>query len=320
MSNRAAVFLSYGGPDRLAFRDLPAPEPSPGRMVVRVAAAALNPIDWKLRSGSLRFVMPIRFPFVPGGELAGIVERVAPGSPFAVGDPVLGPTPKASGAFAELAVVEEDKIARWVPSLSIDQAAGLSVPGLTALQALRDRARLSAGQRLLVNGAAGSVGSMAVQIGTAFGAEVTAVTSARNADFVRTLGAREVIDYRQTDFTALGRRWDVIFDVVPNRSFWSCRAALEPRGVYVTTMPGPGPFLASAALMAARPFGARRRSHSLLLKQSRADLEQLVEWAAAGRITVPVGQTLPFERLADAFALSETGHARGRIIVRIARE
>lgn len=315
---RAAVFLGYGGPDRLAFRDLAEPEPSRGRMVVRVAAAAVNPIDWKLRAGMLRFVQPIRFPYVPGCELAGHVAAVAAGSPFAGGDAVLGPTPKARGAFAELAVVAEDRMVRWPAAIAVEQAAGLSTPGLSALQALRDLARLSGGQHLLVNGAAGSVGALAVQIGGLLGASVTAVTSGRNTAFVRSLGAAEAIDYQQHDFTTLGRRWDAIFDVVPNRSFWSCREALAPDGVYVTTMPGPGPFVTGAVLALARLAGARRRSRWLLVKQSRADLEQIVAWVVSGRLTVPVGEQLPFDRLPEAFALSEAGHARGRIIVTLA--
>lgn len=313
---KAAVFTGYGGPERLEFREIPTPVPRRGEVLVRVQVAAVNPLDWKLRGGSLRLVYRVGFPFVPGVELAGTVETAGPGSRFAPGDPVMAMT-SPGGAFAELAVVDEARAVHRPDQLPIAQAAGLLVPGLSALQALRHRAGLVPGQRLLVNGAAGSVGALAVQIGRLTGATVTAVTSAVNNGFVRQLGAEDVIDYARQDFTAANRQWDVVFDVVPNRSFWSCRRVLSPDGVYITTMPGPGPFLAAAMLRVARVAGARQQCRWLLLQPTRADLEQLAGWAADRRIVVPVGYEFPFPRLGDALALSEGRHARGRILVRL---
>lgn len=313
---KAAVFTGYGGSERLQFREIATPRPQRNEVLIRVHVAAVNPLDWKLRGGSLRLVHRLGFPFVPGVELAGTVERAGPGSRFAPGDPVIA-MPSLGGAFAELAVVDEARVVRRPHRLPLAQAAGLLVPGLSALQALRNRAGLQPGQRLLVNGAAGSVGALAVQIGTLMGATVTAVTSAANNRFARELGAADVIDYGRQDFTALNRQWDVVFDVVPNRSFWACRRVLSPDGVYVTTMPGPGPFLTAAALRVARVAGMRQQCRWLILDPTRADLEQLARWAADNHIVVPVGYEFPFARLGEALALSEGRHARGRIIVHL---
>jgi NADPH:quinone reductase-like Zn-dependent oxidoreductase len=301
---------------KLALVDRPAPRPRPGELLVRVRAAGVNPVDWKARSG-----LPGRLVSeVPGLDIAGVVEEAQPskgGAPeadFPRGTPVLGLT-RQGGGYAELAVLPRTAAVRKPEELRFEDAAAIPCAGLTALLALRDQAKLRAGQRLLVNGAAGGVGTFAVQLGRALGATVTAVTSARNAELVASLGAERVIDYAKDDFTHLPDEYDVIFDAVAGRSFAACRGRLAPGGAYVTTLPGPADVGWAVASRVGVLGGQRAYVTNALHGVSRANLAYLARLAVEGRVKPVVERVLPLVNAAKAFAESRAGHVRGKLVL-----
>ena len=311
---KAAVAEEFGGIDRVVVRDVPKPAPGPGEVLVRVRAASMNPLDCKLREGKFRLVFRVRPPFVLGFDVAGEVEGVGPGvTRLRPGDAVFGELPRP-GAHAEYVVAGEDHLLPKPGRLSFEEAAAIPAAAMSALQALRDEARLRAGQHLLVNGAGGGIGTFAVQIAKAWGARVTAVASARNQDLLREIGADESLDYAKDDFARREAVFDAILDVVPNRSFPECRRALAPGGTYVTTLPGPGPFLWRA--LTALPLFGGRRCRALMLRPKRSDLEELARLAEAGSLRPVVGEVFPLDAIREAHARMESGHARGKIVVR----
>ncbi len=250
---KAIVIDGYGGADRLRLDERPAPQPGPGELLIDVRAASVNPVDWKIRLGELRLILHVKFPYIPGGDVAGEVAAVGAGvSGFRPGDPVVAFVAlKRGGGYAAQAVVQATAAAIKPRSLSFAQAACLPIAGCTALQALRDHGGLIEGDSVLINGGAGGVGHLAVQVADAMDATVTATCGPSNVEFVRSLGADRVIDYTQEDFTRLGDRYHVILDAVAMSSFSACRGSLKPGGTYVTTVPGPGILFWSALQMMA---------------------------------------------------------------------
>jgi NADPH:quinone reductase-like Zn-dependent oxidoreductase len=230
LTMRAVGFRRYGAPEVLEELEVARPAPRLGEVLLKVAAAGVNPADWALRGGRLRPFVRLKLPFVPGSDVAGVVEAVGPGvTRFGPGEVVYAMTPTSEGGgYAEYVAVAEDHVARVPPGLSLGEAAAVPLVSLTALQALRDRAGLAAGDHILINGASGGVGSFAVQISKAMGARVTATCSARNAELVRGLGADEVLDYAGDGATG-GPRYDVIFGAVNTLPISRWRRAL-PRG------------------------------------------------------------------------------------------
>jgi NADPH:quinone reductase-like Zn-dependent oxidoreductase len=311
---RAAVTEAFGGVERVVVRDVEKPAPGPGEVLVRVRAAAMNPLDVKLREGRFRLVFRVKPPFVLGFDVAGEVEAVGPGvSRLRPGDAVFGELPRP-GSHAEYAVAAEEHLLPRPGRLSFDEAAALPAAGMSALQALRDDARLRAGQRVLLNGAGGGIGTLAIQVAKAMGARVTAVASARKEDLLRELGADECLDYAREDFARRESAFDVVFDIVPSRSFPQCRSALAPGGTYVTALPGPGPFL--WRVLTVLPLFGGRRCRALMLRPKRSDLEELARLVEAGKLRPVVGEVLPLDRVRDAHVLMQSGHARGKIVVR----
>lgn len=312
---RAAVTEAFGGIERLVVRDVPRPVPRPGEALVRVRAASMNPLDCKLREGRFRLMFRVKPPFVLGFDVAGEVEAVGPHvEGLKPGDAVFGEMP-GPGAHAEYAVVPETHLLRKPARLSFEEAAALPAAGMSALQALRDGLRLREGHRLLLNGAGGGIGTFAIQIGRAWGARVTAVASARNQGLLRELGADECIDYAKEDFARRESAFDAIFDIVPNRSFPDCRRALAPGGTYLTSLPGSGPFLWAALTAVLPPLFGGRRCRALMLVPKRADLEELVRLAEAGRLRPVVGETFPLDSIRAAHERMQSGHARGKVVV-----
>jgi NADPH:quinone reductase-like Zn-dependent oxidoreductase len=285
---------------------------------VRVVAAALNPADWKIVEGRFPFLLFPRRPFVPGCEAAGVVEamdgRVAG---FRSGDEVVVST-GLGGALAEKVAVSALQAVKKPAALSFEEAAAIPAAGQTALQGLRDAASLRAGQRLLVNGAGGGVGTFAVQVGKLLGAHVTAVASAGKHELLAGLGADALLDYRKADFAKAREEWDVVFDVVPNRTFGECAPVLAREGVYVTTLPGAGPFLASLGVSLRAPFGFRKRCRWVMLRPRGEDLAQLVAWAGEGRLKPVVGKSVPLDQAAWALSDLSAGHVAGKTVVRVA--
>ena len=310
---RAVGLRRYGPPEVLEPLQVKMPEPGPDDVLIRVAAAGVNPADCLLRSGKLRFVARSRMPFVPGADVAGVVEAVGPNvTRFGVGDPVYAMLPNtAGGGYAEYAVASSAAAAPAPSGLTLGEAAAVPLAALTALQALRDKADLPPGARLLVNGASGGVGTFAVQIARAMQADVTAATSGRNADLVRGLGADEVLDYTREDVTAGEARHDVIFDAVNILPFRKARRALRPDGVFVTV----NPFIGRITPGWFSRFRGGRRIESLLARPDGRDLERIGAWISAGEVAPVIDHSYPLADAATAHRRSETGRTRGKLIL-----
>src|SRR5437588_3333411 len=233
---KAAIYTSYGPPEVVRVAEVEKPVPKDDEVLIKVRAASINPLDWRLMKGEPR-VIRIMAKLLkmgggrPGVDVAGEVEAVGPNvKQFKPGDAVFG---GCRGALAEYAIARESGIAMKPDSVTFEQAASVNVAGLTALQGLRDKGKIQRGSKVLINGAAGGVGTFAVQIAKWLGAEVTGVCSTRNVDMVRSIGADEAIDYTQHDFTTSNQRYDVILDCVGNHSFSECRRVLNPEGRFV---------------------------------------------------------------------------------------
>jgi NADPH:quinone reductase-like Zn-dependent oxidoreductase len=319
---RAAAIDGYGGSDRLVVRDLPDPgPPGSGQVLLRVRAASVNPIDWKIRRGSLRLVMPAKFPLVLGHDVAGEVVEVGPEvTRFQPGDAVFGGVDviRQGGSCAELALARDSALSAKPEGLSFEEAAALPMASLTALQALRDKGELGAGEKVLVNGAAGGVGHFAVQIAFALGSHVTAVTSRRNFDFVRGLGAHETIDYEEEDFAGRDETWDVVFDAVTSHTYPDCADVLSSDGgVYVATLGGPRLMAWIGLTSLGGLFGQRRRARLVMGKYRADDLAFLARLVSQGRLRPEIQEVFPLEEIREAHDLSESGHVRGKVVVRV---
>jgi len=314
---RAAVIDGYGGSDRLEVRDIARPAPGAGQLLVRVRAAGVNPLDWKIRRGELRFVMPQKFPWVPGYDAAGIVEEIGVEvDNFAPGDAVHAYVRNA-GTCAEFAVVETDAAAMIPDGLSFEEAAAVPLAGLTAWQALVDRGEMAAGERVLVNGGAGGVGHFAVQIAAALGAWVTAVAGTRNQDFLRELGARRTIDYEMDDFTRDEETYDVVFDAAGTSDFRRCDLILGEGGIYVTTNIGPRAFFHSLRTGLASLIGTARRARWISTEPSGKDLAEIDALILRVRVRPHVDRIFSLDEIRQAHDASEAGGGRGKIVIRV---
>ncbi|NJM07261.1 NAD(P)-dependent alcohol dehydrogenase [Candidatus Gracilibacteria bacterium] len=313
MTMHAIGFRRYG--DETVLEQLTMPLPSVGEdtVVIRVVAAAVNPADWRLRSGQLRLVLRLKLPFVCGADVAGVVAEVGPQvTRFRPGDAVYALLATAAGGgYAEYAAAPESSVAHAPSRASFKQAAATPLVGLTALQALRDQAQIKAGQRLLVYGASGGVGSCAVQIGRALGASVSAATSGRNREIVASLGVDEVFDYTHDDITKLHERFDVIFDAVNALSLRRVQRALKPNGLLVTVNPLSDKF--APDWLAGLRGG--RRLRSVLVRPDSGDLDQLRRWIDAGTVHTLIDRCYPLADAAVAQQHSASGRARGKLVL-----
>lgn len=318
-SMRAMLFRAYGGVEKLEAVDVPTPAPKPGQVLMRVLASSVNPVDWKRASGKMRLIMPVKFPCVPGFDVAGVVAEVGPGvTEFAVGERVHARIAEGGGgACAELVVAGVGVTAKMPVGMSAGEAAGLPLAGMTALQGLRDRAGMpleGARERVLVVGASGGVGHIAVQIARAAGATVVGVCSGRNAALVTGLGAHEIIDYTKPDAFRGQAPFDIVLDCVGGSpSPWMAR--LGPGGRFASTMPGPSVFARSFL-----NFVTSRKAHAVMLKSSAADLRALDRLVEAGKLRVVVDSRFPLADLAKAWERSMSGRAAGKIVIDVAAE
>ena len=322
---RAVVRERYGGPDVLRIRDVEQPRPADDEVLVRVRAASVNRAEWYALTGRpyvARPTMGLRAPKSErlGVDFAGVVEAIGPGvTKFKTGDAVFG---GKFGALAEyVAVAEDGSITRMPANVGFEQAAGVNVAAVTALQALRDRADVKAGQSVLINGASGGVGSFAVQIAKSMGAEVTGVSSTRNQELVLSLGADNVIDYTKTDFTQGERRYDVVIDNVANRGILEVRRVLTPQGKHLL-IGGGGPdanpwFGAFAAPLRAMfvSWFVDQDIGMFLSQGSGEDLATLAGLMHTGAISTVIDRRYPLAETAEAMRYLETGRARGKVIV-----
>ncbi|QFG23987.1 NAD(P)-dependent alcohol dehydrogenase [Actinomadura sp. WMMB 499] len=323
---KAWTWDRYGPPDVLTLKDIDEPEIGRDEVLVRVRAASVNPADWR-RLGAdpklARLSLGLRRPrpgLVLGSDLAGTVERVGDDvTSLAPGDEVFGEV--SLGSFAEAVAVPQERLALKPGRLTFEQAASVSMAAITALQGLRDTGRISAGQRVLINGASGGVGTFAVQLARAFGAEVTGVCSTRNVELVRSLGADDVVDYTSEDVADRKDRYDLLMDIVGDRSLAALRRLLTSRGTLVIVggvaaprhgLLGPAGQVVRGAMVA--PF-VRRRIGSVSWKPNSADLRFLAELMEKDEITPVIDRTYPFTEIPDALRYLERGHARGKVAI-----
>jgi NADPH:quinone reductase-like Zn-dependent oxidoreductase len=320
---RAVIQQQYGGSEQLSVGELPAPVAGPGDVVVRTRAAGVDRGTWHLMTGqpyAVRLMFGLRRPKypVPGRDVAGVVAEVGEDvTHVAVGDEVMG---TADGSFAELALVPLSRIAPKPDRLSFEEAAALPVSGLTALQAVRDAGRVKPGHRVLVIGASGGVGSYAVQIATAYGAEVTGVASGAKADLVRSLGAERVIDYTREDLDD-GTGYDVILDIAGRRPLRQLRPLLTERGTLVILggeggdrwLGGVHRQLAAIALS---PF-VRHRLTSMISRESAEDMAELTRLVEQGRVRPLLERTFKLQEAARAIDYVAAGRARGKVAITI---
>ncbi len=305
---RAIRYHDYGGPDRLVVDQVTRPQVQAGSVLVQVKATGVNPMDWKMRSGALRQFMPAQFPATPGIELAGVVDEVGPGvHELQKGQAVYG---IAGNANAEYAVVDANSLASKPESLSFDQAASIPVGVLTAKSAL-DQVDVKPGERVLVLGAAGGVGTFVVQLAHLKGAKVIGTASANNHDYVRTLGAEQVVDYNNTPVETAVHDVDVVVDTVGGDAGVRALRALRRGGRYVTIAGRAPQDEASQLGVRAESVGQRDRA------RDGETLRQMNELIRAGKLRVQVTNILPLAQARQAHALGETGHGRGRIILHV---
>jgi NADPH:quinone reductase-like Zn-dependent oxidoreductase len=316
------VYRCYGSPDVLELVNVAKPTPAKDEVLVKVRAASVNPLDWHYLRGSpyfMRLGTGLGTPDIDrlGVDFAGTVEAV--GSEvgrFEPGDEVFG---GRTGAFADYVTVRESRAVALKPAnMSFAQAASVPIAGITALQALRDRGRIQPGQKVLINGASGGVGTFAVQIAKAFGAEVTGVCSTRNVELVRSIGADRVIDYTREDYTEGSERYDLIIDNVGNHSLSANRRVLGPEGVFVI-VGGPkgnwlGPLAAPVKALLLSPF-VEQEIGMFVAELRQDDLTVLGDLMQAGKITPVLDRHYRLSEVPEAIRYSEEGHARGKIVI-----
>jgi NADPH:quinone reductase-like Zn-dependent oxidoreductase len=320
---KAIVYRCYGSPEVLALEEVAKPSPARNEVLVRIEAAAINPLDWHYLRGQpyfMRLFSGIGKPKVTrlGVDFAGTVEAVGEDvTRFKVGDPVFG---GRSGALAEYVAVREDRALVPKPeNITFAEAAAVPVAAITALQAVRDKGGVRSGQKVLVNGASGGVGTFAVQIAKAYGAEVTGVCSTRNVELVRSIGADHVIDYKQTDFTQGAVRYDVIIDNVGNHPLLALRRVLEPEGVVVmvggsSDDPWIGPLLRPIGAAVLSPFVSQRFA-GILAELNPEDLGELGELLATGKVKSVIDRRYPLRDVPAAIEYLEEGRARGKVVI-----
>jgi len=321
---KAAVYTKNGPPDVVQILDVEKPVPKDDEVLIKVRAASVNPLDWRLMRGvppifRILFRLPkptIAQPARLGRDVAGQVEAVGRNvSQFKIGDAVFG---VCSGAFAEYACASELKLALKPDSVTFEQAASVPVAALSSLQSLRDNGRIQPEQNVLINGAAGGMGTFAVQIAKSFGAEVTGVCSARNVEMIRSLGADHVIDYTQEDFTQGAQRYDLILDNVGNHSLLEFRRVLNPEGICVIAGAPKNGALFFATRGIAAPVLSRFVSQKFIMfiaKINQQDLATLAELMQSGKVTPVIDRRYPLSETAEAIRYLEEGHARGKVVI-----
>jgi NADPH:quinone reductase-like Zn-dependent oxidoreductase len=320
---KAIVYRRYGSADVLSCEEVDAPAAGPDEVVVDVRAASANPLDWHLMTGQPyvgRLAFGLARPRITrlGADVAGQVRAVGSSvTRFEPGDEVFG---TCRGAFAEQVSAAESALVTKPANVTFEEAASVPIAGFTALQALRDKGQLRAGQKVLINGAAGGVGTFAVQIAKALGAEVAGVCSTRNVDLVRSIGADRVVDHTREDFTGSGPRYDLMLDCIGNHSLSACRSVLAPRGRYVL-VGGPdgrwvGPLGRTLGAMLLSPFVSQSLV-TVLARRSPADLLTLRDLMATGRIRPVVDRRYGLAEVPEAIRYLQAGHARGKVVITV---
>jgi NADPH:quinone reductase-like Zn-dependent oxidoreductase len=308
---KAVRVHQYGGPEVLKYEEAPRPNPGPGEVLVRIRAAGVNPVDWKVREGHMREALAYRMPFVPGWDVSGVVEATGPNvTQLNTGDEVYGyPSVVRNGTYAEYAVVPEAELALKPRSVDHVEAASVPMAALTAWQGLFDAGDLRTDQKVLIHGGAGGVGSFAIQLARWRGAFITATASGRNQEFLRNLGADLTIDYEKSRFDRLVCDVDLVLDTVGGDTLRRSWKVLKKGGILVSTVEAPDAGLAQV-------HGVRAA-----LVDTQANPAQLAEIAGlvdAGMVRPIVEAVFPLNEARNAQELSQTGHARGKIVLKVA--
>jgi NADPH:quinone reductase-like Zn-dependent oxidoreductase len=305
-SMRAIVVNAYGGVDAARVESRPIPEPGPAEVQISVEASSLNPLDYKARTGELRIMMRAKLPKVIGGDFSGTVSKIGSEvTGFAIGDEVFGCVDEfsnARGSHAEYCVVPAKHLSRKPSNVSHEQAASLTMAGLTAWQSLTHPVSLRSGQRLLVIGGSGGVGSFAIQIGKALGAHITATASANNTELLRLLGADICIDHSTTDFASLSDRFDVILDCAGVSSYFHARQVLAKGGIYLTTLPS---LSAIFGKLLAPLFG--QRVVLIIVKLLGSDGEKLADMVSEGKVKPVISRQLSLDEVPAALESMRLG-------------
>ena len=324
---KAIVYCDYGLAN-LKFTDVEKPTATDDQVLVKVRAASVNPLDWHFIEGTPKIMramgVGLRKPKDTrlGVDFAGTVEAVGKNvTQFKPGDEVFG---GRDGAFAEYVCPRADRAVTLKPAnITFEQAASVNIAGITALQAVRDKGKVQPGQKVLINGASGGVGTFAVQIAKSFGADVTGVCSTRNLDMVRSLGADHVIDYTKEDFAKGDQRYDVVLDNVPNHSLSECRRVLNPQGKYVMIGGGGpndnrwiGPFGRLIQTLVMAPFVSQKMG-MMMAELKKSDLAILGDMMQSGKLNPVIDRTYKLSELPAAIAYLEEGHARGKVIITV---
>lgn len=308
-TNRRVLLPSFGGSDVLIVKSVDVPKPGKNQVLVRIEAASLNPVDWKVRAGLFPFLSQKDLPVALGCDLAGTIVEVGPGAEerFRVGDKVFAMLPGIGGAQSDYVVVDVDALAMVPESTDMVQAAGVPLAALTAWQGLFDYGGLSAGARVLIHGGAGGVGHLAVQFAKAAGATVFATCSGSDLDWVKELGADVAIDYKKDNFQDIARDIDVVLDLIGGETQERSWSVLREGGIMVCTLGGADEQKAAAAdARAAPPF---------LAQPNGAQLARVAEWINAGKVRIAVAETFPVDDIRRAHDRLEQGHVRGKIVL-----
>ena len=319
---KAIVYTKYGPPDVLQYKEVEIPVPKDGEILVKIHAASANPLDWHLMRGApflARLAGGLRRPKDPrlGADFAGRVEAVDTNiTQFRPGDEVFGAW---MGSFAEYASVPENRLALKPAHVTFEEAAAVPLAAVTALQGLRAKAQIQLGQKVLIHGAGGGVGTFAVQIAKAFGAEVTAVCSTRKVDMVRSIGADHVIDYTQENFTRNGQHYDLIYDAVGNRSVSAYKRALNSNGTCVIAGFQNLPRLFEHTVLGPLRSKTGNKKVGLMgtAKMNQKDLVFVKELLEAGKVVPVIDRRYPLSEVAEAIRYLEERHARGKVVITV---
>ena len=318
---KAIVYHNYGSPDVLRCVEIEKPTAGDNEVLIKVHAASVNPLDWHFMRGTpylIRMMIGLRKPKTKrlGVDVAGRVEAIGQNAKqFKPGDEVFG---SCRGSFAEYVCTSEKALAGRPENVTFEQAASVPVAAITALQGLRDKGHIQPGQRVLINGAAGGVGTFAVQIAKSFGADVTGVCSTRNVELVRSIGADRVIDYTREDFTKSGQQYDIILDAIGNHSLSAIKRVLNPEGTYVGVGGPTGRWkMGLTGMIKAFVLSrfVRQNFVSFMAKLKKEDLTVLRELIQAGKVTPVIDRQYQLHEVPEAIRYLEQGHARGKVVI-----
>lgn len=309
---KAVQINKYGGSEVLEIKDVQTPKPSKGQILVEVHAASINPFDWKLRAGYMKEMIPLTFPVTMGGDFAGVVTELGESvSKFKIGDEVYGSAlilNGSSGGFAEVAAVNAANIANKPKSLNSEEAAALPVVGASAVQGFEENIKLQKTQKILIHGGAGGIGSIAIQLAKYLGAYVATTVSTDDIQFVKDLGADEVIDYKNQKFEELLKDYDAVFDTVGGETADKSFKVLKKGGVIVSMLGQPNPDLAKQHGVAAIGQGTETNAKHLT---------RLAELVDSGKIKAQVDKTFPLDHVKEAFDYQEKSSPRGKVVLKI---